>query len=113
MTPYWSSGVDMSKFNFGLAYYGRGFTLADTGCSSIGCGAAGGNNAGSCSNSAGYLSGAEIQALGGSPQLNETAMVQQLVYNDNQWIAYDDDASIKLKLGVSYMFKIQSSYRLC
>ena len=110
--PYWASGVDSSKFNLGLAYYGRGFTLSNPGCQAIGCAASGGNKAGSCSNTPGFLFNFEIQELvsgGATPQLNETAMVKELVYDNDQWIAYDDSDSIKLKLDVSGSVDLEGS----
>lgn len=35
--PLWYDKVDPSKINLGLAYYGRGYTLADQNCNRVGC----------------------------------------------------------------------------
>ena len=37
LLPIWFDGVDPGKINLGIAYYGRGYTLANTSCTDIGC----------------------------------------------------------------------------
>lgn len=49
-TPLWFDGLNPSKINFGLAMYGRGYTLADPSCSDLLCPFSGPSKPGSCTN---------------------------------------------------------------
>ncbi|KAK9419930.1 hypothetical protein SUNI508_06936 [Seiridium unicorne] len=86
--PLFYDGLDPSKINFGLAWYGRGYTLA------------GPSKPGKCTNSAGVLSLVEIEEIiaskGLTPYLNTESMMKELVWGD-QWIGYDDDETHALK----------------
>jgi hypothetical protein len=99
--PLWYDGLDPSKINFGLAYYGRGYTLKDENCNTIGCGWSGPSRPGPCTNFAGIMSLQELESivipsLGIQPTLLETDMMKQLTWGD-QWIGYDDMATIAMK----------------
>ncbi|KAI1269774.1 glycoside hydrolase superfamily [Xylariaceae sp. FL1019] len=99
-TPLWFDGLDPAKINFGTAYYGRGYTLADPSCTDLLCPFSGPSKAAPCTDFAGVMSLREIQQKidkdGLTPQLLPEAMVKQLVFED-QWIGYDDDETIAMK----------------
>ncbi|KAI1687576.1 chitinase [Pyrenophora tritici-repentis] len=59
----WFDELDASKINFGVALYGRGYTVANPSCNSVGCAFSGPSNPGVCTNSAGAMGLAEIQDL--------------------------------------------------
>lgn len=60
MSLLWRNDIDPDKVIIGLGFYGRSFTMTDTGCSTAGCAFSGGGTLGECTNSAGILSFAEI-----------------------------------------------------
>ncbi|KAF2280023.1 glycoside hydrolase [Westerdykella ornata] len=101
LTPLWFAGINPAKVNLGLAYYGRTFTLADSGCSGVGCGFRSAGKAGKCTNFRGVLSNLEIQDLireeGLTPTLLSDAAVKQIVYHGNQWVGYDDEETLAIK----------------
>jgi len=98
--PLWFDALNPAKINFGLAYYGRGYTLANPSCNQLGCSFIGPSLPGPCTNFAGVLSLAEIQgyiadkAL--TPQLLEKPMMKQITWED-QWIGYDDADTVAMK----------------
>lgn len=98
--PLWFDALNPAKINFGLAYYGRGYTLANPSCNQLGCSFIGPSLPGPCTNFAGVLSLAEIQgyiadkAL--TPQLLEKPMMKQITWED-QWIGYDDADTVAIK----------------
>ncbi|KAK7461770.1 hypothetical protein VKT23_008201 [Stygiomarasmius scandens] len=60
---YIRAGVDLSKVNLGLAYYGRSYQLADASCSGYNCTMVGGGTAGPCTSTPGVLAQFEIEDL--------------------------------------------------
>lgn len=98
--PLWYDDIDPAKVNMGLAYYGRGYTLADPNCNEVGCEWSGMSQPGPCTNFAGVMSSHEISQLipqiGVEPTLLRDDMMKQLTWSD-QWIGYDDDESIGMK----------------
>ena len=56
LLPLWFAGVNPAKVNFGMAYYGRGYTLSDPACPWMGCSFSGPNRAGRCTGFDGVLS---------------------------------------------------------
>ncbi|KAM5368986.1 hypothetical protein ACJZ2D_009295 [Fusarium nematophilum] len=92
--------VDPSKIVFGVAWYGRGYTLSDPSCNTFGCGFAGPSKPGKCTNSAGVLSLVEIQQMIKSDEaksrLNRDAAMKELVWED-QRVGYDDEETVELK----------------
>jgi chitinase len=54
--PLAYAGVDPSKITIGIAWYGRGYSLADPFCNTLGCSFLGPNKAENCTNSTGVLS---------------------------------------------------------
>lgn len=98
--PLWFDGLNPAKVNFGTAYYGRGYTLADPTCAYIGCPFIGPSNPAPCTNFAGVMSLIEIETLtkekGIVPELLQSSMMKQISWG-NQWIGYDDMDTIALK----------------
>jgi len=97
--PLWFDGLDPQKINFGLAYYGRGYTLADAECNTLLCPFAGPSSPAPCTNYAGVMSLWEIEELiaqGLTPTYLPTAMMKQITWGD-QWIGYDDTDTFFVK----------------
>lgn len=85
----------------GLGFYGRSFTLADPSCTNAGCVFTSGARGGSCTQSVGTLSYAEIERLvaGGARVIrDEVAAVKMVVYDTDQWVSYDDAETLKMKV---------------
>ena len=79
----------------------QGFTLTDPSCTTAGCPFNGGAKAGPCTGNAGTLSFAEIEdviAGGGKVTLDKAAAVKQVVWDNNQWVSYDDGDTFKTKI---------------
>lgn len=101
MKLLWRNGIDPAKVVLGLGFYGRSYTLADPSCNTPGCVFTAGAPAGPCTNSVGTLSYGEIQQLiqaGARPVLDSQAAVQMLTYNGNNWVSYDDEVTLKMKV---------------
>ncbi|KAK6542096.1 hypothetical protein TWF694_007865 [Orbilia ellipsospora] len=122
--PLWFAGLNPAKINFGLAYYGRGYTVANTGCNTLGCTFSGPSKAASCTNFEGVMSNKglynyqspnlilievltiklEIQSIisskGVQPNLLSGPMIKELKWDD-QWMGYDDADTFAMKLGVA------------
>ncbi|KAM7188802.1 class III chitinase [Naviculisporaceae sp. PSN 640] len=98
--PLWFAELNPSKINFGVALYGRGYTLKDKTCNKMLCPFSGPSKPGPCTNSDGVMSLVEIQQLikqkGLTPKYNAEAMMKELTWDD-QWIGYDDADTIKAK----------------
>ena len=102
LLPLWFDALDPRKVNFGLAYYGRGYTVSDSSCTHLGCPFSGPSKPAPCTNFPGVMSLREIQntitRTKAVPQLIPNAMVKQIVFDNDQWIGYDDDDTIALKI---------------
>ncbi|KAH7122764.1 hypothetical protein B0J11DRAFT_551302 [Dendryphion nanum] len=92
------NNIDLSKVNLGVGFYGRSFTLADASCSKPWCIFSDAGVRGECSREAGILTFAEIVAR--QNRLNDKRIeydekhgVTYMVYEEDQWITYDDDKS--------------------
>lgn len=59
----WRNDIDPDKVVYGMAFYGRSFTLTNPSCSSPGCTFASGGNAGECSGTVGVLLNPEIKDI--------------------------------------------------
>ncbi len=78
-----------------------GFTLKDPHCTKPGCEFTGGGKAGSCTDSVGTLSYPEILEIikkGAKATTDTAAAVKQLVWDNDQWVSYDDDETFKMKV---------------
>lgn len=98
--PLWYAGLDPAKLNFGLAYYGRGYTLSDRSCNYVGCTWSDASRPYACTNFPGVASLTEIensiQELGLTARLLQDDMMKVLTAGD-QWMGYDDLETIELK----------------
>ncbi|RAK92634.1 glycoside hydrolase, partial [Aspergillus costaricaensis CBS 115574] len=100
----WHNNISSSQVNLGLGYYGRSYTLEDPSCVEPGCAFTVGGNPGPCTQTEGMLSYDEIMDIIDDPSRNPTvwldsaAAVKIAVYDDNQWVAYDDAETIQMKL---------------
>lgn len=99
--PLWFDGLDPAKINFGMAYYGRGYTLSDPGCTSmLNCKFSGPSKAASCTIFGGVMSLNEINRVikekSITPLHVPEAMMKQITWDD-QWIGYDDDETLTVK----------------
>ncbi|KAF8631388.1 hypothetical protein AX15_002419 [Amanita polypyramis BW_CC] len=80
---YVRAGVDMSKVNLGLAYYGRSYAVVDSSCEGYNCTMTGGGTPGLCTATPGILSQFEIDnliSMGNKPVFDEPS---QTYYFDN------------------------------
>ena len=94
--PLWFAGLDPKKINFGLAMYGRGYTVADKNCKSLGCSFAGPSKKGKCTDADGVMSLGEIKNLikdGVESTYLKDSMMKQIAWDD-QWIGYDGKPSL-------------------
>ncbi|KAL5045879.1 hypothetical protein BDW71DRAFT_207868 [Aspergillus fruticulosus] len=107
----WHNNISSSQVNLGLGYYGRtcilsfaGYTLEDPSCVEPGCAFTAGGNPGPCTQTEGMLSYDEIMDIIDDPSrnpmvwLDSAAAVKIAVYDDNQWVAYDDAETLQMKL---------------
>ncbi|KAJ7220596.1 glycoside hydrolase superfamily [Mycena pura] len=95
-------GVPLDKITLGIGFYGRSFELSDPTCTTPGCHFSGPAPGGACTQADGILSFSEIeQILSQStvqPVYDQAAQVKYLVYNDNDWISYDDAETLTAKV---------------
>lgn len=98
--PLWFDGLDPAKINFGLAMYGRGYTLGSAGCSDLLCPFIGPSKPGPCTGFEGVMSLNEIKQLikdrGITPKYLQDSMMKQITWDD-QWIGYDDEETFAAK----------------
>ncbi|RFU82010.1 chitin-binding, type 1 [Trichoderma arundinaceum] len=98
----WRNNIPYDKVNMGLAFYGRGFTAADPKCLTPGCRYASGSKSRACSHEVGIVFNSEIsdimQSQNVQPVLYKDAAVKVLTYDTNQWVAFDDEETLGLKL---------------
>ncbi|KAL6786532.1 putative class V chitinase [Trichoderma sp. SZMC 28012] len=98
----WRNNIPYDKVNMGLAFYGRGFTAADPKCLTPGCRYASGSESRMCSHEVGIVFNSEIsdimQSQNVAPVLYKDAAVKVLTYNTDQWVAFDDEETLGLKL---------------
>jgi len=99
----WRVGVKPEQVALGFGFYGRSFELTDPSCSTPGCQFSGGARAGPCSATSGILYYYEIQAIidqvsGLKPIHDEQAAVKYVVFDNNQWVSYDDADTFKQKI---------------
>ncbi|KAI9150631.1 Chitotriosidase-1 [Paramyrothecium foliicola] len=98
--PLWFDGLNPAKINFGLAMYGRGYTLADPKCNDLLCPFSGPSKPGPCTQFQGVMSLYEIKQLikqrGLTPKHLSDSMMKQITWDD-QWIGYDDEETFAAK----------------
>ncbi|KAF9465227.1 hypothetical protein BDZ94DRAFT_1307367 [Collybia nuda] len=95
-------GISPSSMVLGIGFYGRSFQLASSHCTTPGCAFIGGAAAGICSLNSGTLMFAEIETiitqLSLEPVLVEADAIKYIVWNDDQWVSYDDTQTLQMKL---------------
>ncbi|KAM7185747.1 chitinase [Naviculisporaceae sp. PSN 640] len=99
----WKNNVNPGRVNLGLGFYGRSFTMKDPNCMTPGCEFTGGAGNGTCTGTSGVLSAAEINAIiQNEPDVQVTfdaeAAVKIVTWGGNQWVSYDDEETLALKL---------------
>ncbi|KAF2824330.1 glycoside hydrolase [Ophiobolus disseminans] len=99
---FWRVNIPPEKVFMGFGFYGRSFQLQDASCNTPGCRFKGGAAAGPCSDTSGILMYYEIMnLLKQNPSLkpihDKDASVKYLVYNNDQWLSYDDAQTMKQK----------------
>lgn len=101
----WRNNINPRKVVLGLGFYGRSFTLADPSCTTPGCPFSGGASPGDCTKTSGVLSNAEIQRIikdkGVTPIFDQRAGVKYIVWDNDQWVSYDDADTLKLKMDMA------------
>lgn len=75
--------ISPEKVVYGMAFYGRSFTLDNPSCSSPGCSIASGGNAGRCSNTVGVLLNPEIEEIIGKNKLKPKLYVSEYIREGN------------------------------
>lgn len=99
----WRNGVRPEQVVLGYGFHGRSFELSDPTCSTPGCRFSGGARPGPCSATSGILMYYEIKAIleqipNLKPIHDQEAAVKYLVFDENQWVSYDDSETFKQKL---------------
>ncbi|TVY34581.1 Chitotriosidase [Lachnellula subtilissima] len=100
LLPIWFDGLDASKLNLGLPYYGRGATVSSTSCVDLNCPYSSLSRPGQCSGEAGILSLKEIQDIITQRHLIPKVLpgiFQKSITFDDQWISYDDSDTVAQK----------------
>lgn len=75
--------------------------MKDPSCLRAGCPFSDGAKGGECTGTPGVLSAAEIQKIikdGATVTFDEAAAVQIVTWNRNQWVSWDDQKTLKLKV---------------
>jgi chitinase len=99
----WRNDVSPAKVTLGLGWYGS-FTLSDRSCNKPDgkCQFSEGGKPGSCTNTAGTLSNAEIfrilDSTGAKTSFDEEAAVKWVTWDSDQWVSYDDGETMQLKI---------------
>lgn len=82
--------------------------MSNPNCLAAGCPFSGGANPGRCTQTSGILSAAEIREIVASGQANvvtdPVAGVQIITWGGNQWVSYDDEATLKMKVDFGNKF---------
>lgn len=99
----WRVGIKPEQVVMGFGFYGRSFKLEDPSCTTPGCSFKGDATPGSCSSTSGILMYYEIQALldqdkSLKPVHDKEAAVNYFVYDNNQWVSYDNGTTFQQKL---------------
>ena len=102
MDLLWRNDVPAKKINLGLGFYGRSFQLADPACSKPGCLFKAGASPGGCTKNSGTLSYREITDIVEQhelrPEYDKDNAVKYIVWNQDQWVSYDDEETFKQKI---------------
>ncbi|OKL57184.1 hypothetical protein UA08_07332 [Talaromyces atroroseus] len=98
----WDVGVSPGDINLGIGFYGRSYTVSDSNCYAPGCPFSSAGNAGSCTDSAGTLSYAEIMEYMEDDDAyvvwDETDAVNYMFWEGDQWVSFDNNITFKQKV---------------
>ncbi|EGX89977.1 class V chitinase, putative [Cordyceps militaris CM01] len=101
MDLLWRNDIDPDKVVLGTGFYGRAFTATSPNCLAPGCTYESGAPRQPCSNEISVMIQSEIvdvmKRTGNKPTLDKEAAVKILTFDTNQWVAYDDEDTFKLK----------------
>ncbi|KXH59987.1 glycosyl hydrolase family 18 [Colletotrichum salicis] len=99
---YWRNDIPPSKLNLGFGFYGRSFQLSDPSCHEPGCPFVAGASPGPCTKNSGTLAYREIVNIIDkhklTPYYDKEAQAKYIVWNQDQWISYDDEDTIAAKI---------------
>lgn len=86
------AGIATNQIMVGVASYGRSFEMSEAGCYNSSCTWAAAGLAGECTDTAGYISNAEINRIlltnDNSEAYSDGNVTDFIVYNDTQWVGY-------------------------
>lgn len=101
MDLLWRNNIDPDKVVLGTGFYGRAFTATSPNCLAPGCTYESGAPRQPCSNEVSVMIQSEIvdvmSRTGRTPILDKEAAVKILTFDSNQWVAYDDEETFKMK----------------
>jgi len=120
---FWRNNIDPDQLVFGVGFYGRSFTMKNPSCMAAGCPFSHGavcqtprppeenlkgkrltllKNPGPCTLNEGTLSAAEVRRIiaqgNAKVFLDREAAVEIVTWDTNQWISYDDLATLQMKV---------------
>lgn len=97
----WRNNINPGRVVMGLGFYGRSFTMKDPNCLDPGCEFSDGARGGECTGTPGVLSAAEIVQIikdGATVRTDETAGVNIVTWDRDQWVSWDDAHTLKKKV---------------
>ncbi|EEP82318.1 conserved hypothetical protein [Uncinocarpus reesii 1704] len=97
----WRNNINPGRVVMGLGFYGRSFTMKDPNCLDPGCEFSDGARGGECTGTPGVLSAAEIVEIiknGANVRTDETAAVNIVTWDTNQWVSWDNAHTLKKKV---------------
>jgi chitinase len=101
MDLLWRNDISPDKVTLGTAFYGRAFTATSSRCLTPGCTYSSGADRQPCSGEISVILNSELvdimQRTGAKPTLYKDAAVKVLTFDQDQWVAYDDADTLKLK----------------
>ncbi|KAM0313290.1 hypothetical protein ACHAPQ_012074 [Fusarium lateritium] len=101
MNLLWRNNINGNKVVLGTGFYGRAFTATSPNCLKPGCTYESGAPRQPCSNEISVMIQSEIvdvmKRTGRTPTLDKEAGVKILTFDSNQWVAFDDEDTFKIK----------------
>ncbi|KAI8721624.1 Chitinase [Fusarium sp. LHS14.1] len=101
MNLLWRNNVSPDKVVLGTGFYGRAFMATSPDCLEPGCTYESGAPRQECSNEISVMMNSEIMDVisrtNASPKLDKEAAVKILTFDNNNWVAYDDEETLKMK----------------
>ncbi|KAF5382647.1 hypothetical protein D9615_002709 [Tricholomella constricta] len=97
---YIRAGIDLSKVNLGLAWYGRTYRLSDKTCVGYNCTMLGGGTPGRCTGASGYLAQFEVlelAAAGNTVSLDPSSQTYWLNDPDGDLVTFDQADTWQVK----------------